>query len=85
VQVEGVSGACRRMNGRMRCAGAAVRSPITVAQVVRSGRRLRPVLRAPRTQARTSVYNTRRDASARRLTAAAAANLHLLERRRPEG
>jgi hypothetical protein len=53
--------------------------------VVRSGRRLRPVLRAPRTQARTSVYNTRRDASARRLTAAAAANLHLLERRRPEG
>lgn len=66
MQVEGVG--CRRMNGRMRCAGAAVRSPITVAQVVRSGRRLRPILRAPRSQARTSVYHTRRDASARQLT-----------------
>lgn len=53
-----------------RCVAAAVRSNITVAQVVRSGRRLRPILRAPclrpgpqctkRVATRLSLISTRR-------------------------
>lgn len=66
-------------------AAAAVRSHITVAQVVRSGRRLRlscPIYASSSPEDLSVVYASRRRPSVYELRNPCAAHLHLLERRR---